>query len=117
MAHFNVTTEDEPSRRVASAELTIETMPVIATGVPERRGPSSGRRLGIMDACIARQSHMRLHSQLPSRSDGGSRGRRETARTAREPLTASRRAGYCCATSDALLKPDSVDPSVCQKKS
>jgi len=113
MAHFNVTTQDEPSRRAASAELTIEMTPVIATGVPERRGPSSGRRLGIMNGCIARQSHMRLHSQLASRSDGGSQARHEPARTAREPLTAS----YCCATSNALLKPDSVDPSVRQKKS
>jgi hypothetical protein len=67
---------------------------------------------------VAQQSPMRLHNQLLSRSDGCSQGRREPTRSAREPLTASPSAGYPCARHlTQLLKPDTLDPSGCQRKS
>ena len=47
--------------------------------------------------CVAQQSPRRLHNRLPSRSDGCGQGRPKPARIAREPLTASRSAGYRCA--------------------
>ena len=59
-----------------------------------RRG---GRESGIMNGCVAQQSPWRLPNRLPRRSDGCGQGRREPARIARAPLTASRRAGYRCA--------------------
>jgi len=67
---------------------------------------------------VAQQSPLRLLNQLLSRSDGCSQGRREPTRSAREPLTASPSAGYRCAGRlTQLLKPDTLDPTDCQRKS
>ncbi len=59
-----------------------------------RRGPSSGRGLGLMNDCLAQQSPVRRHNQ-PSRSDCCSHGRSQPTRIAREPLRMSRSAGHC----------------------
>jgi hypothetical protein len=48
----------------------------------------------VMTGCAVRQSRMRLPNYLTSRSAGRGQGRRETARVARETLTAGRRGGY-----------------------
>jgi hypothetical protein len=64
-----------------------------------------------MNGCVAQQSPRRLHNRLPSRSDGGSQGRREPARPARTLDGQPARRLSLRAISDASLKADTGDLS------